>query len=140
MKIHKFYEEVDGDITKLSKKCDEKEMESNIDTLLKLHKKLAYYKLTLKKYGAAKIYRLANVTNNVSVNDITDWVKCKENDYFAFIGYISQETGVEVLKITSWLNEITLSEGYDQTKENKALVKLKSYIEALSNSRKSFGL
>ena len=134
MKLHKYYEEVDGDITKVNWQ-NEAEIEANLDTMIKLHSKLSYYKLILKKYGASYIFKIANVNSNVTSNDVVDLVKCKENDYFAFIGYISKETGVDVLKITSWLNELTLEEGFNQSKESKAVIKLKEQLEMISQSK-----
>lgn len=137
MIIHKFYEEVDGDITKLNTR-NEKELENNIDTVISLYKNLTYFKLVLKKYGAAYIFKLANVTNNVTVADITDWVKCKENDYRAFMAYVAEETGVDILKITTWLNGLTLEEGFNQAKEKKAIFKLKNQLELISQSKSNY--
>lgn len=137
MIIHKFYEEVDGDITKLNTR-NEKELENNIDTVISLYKNLTYFKLVLKKYGAAYIFKLANVTNNVTVADITDWVKCKENDYRAFMACVAEETGVDILKITTWLNGLTLEEGFNQTKEKKAIFKLKNQLELISQSKSNY--
>ena len=139
MQIHKFYEEVEDDIKKLNwSKANE--TESNINTLLKLHKNLSYYKLVLKKYGAGHIYKIAKVINNVTAEDVKDWVKCKENDYFAFIACVAEDTGVEILKITTWLNNLTLQEGFDPNKERKAIIRLKEHLENLSNSRRALGI
>ena len=138
MNLHKFYEEVEGDISKYTNWENEKETEKNIDTLIKLHKELSYYKLVIKKLGVSHIYKLAKVDISVTCADILDWVQCKEYDYFAFITCIAKETGVDPLKITSWLNTITLEEGFNKENEKKALFRLVENAELLYKEKRSY--